>query len=314
MLLLHVTEAPPFPGTTVSIGGRPLQLPDWAYGNGFASYLFRRVSPDEPPIDAGLVGPLGWTDGPHEVAASERLALTGVPIFAESIAPGPEVRWVALRLYRLDCAGGLGPLLTFEVLLLDREEMSSTAQTTTGHAVYFPSDDLGFVIAHERALDDYARGVGDDLLSRLTTSDDGDDLIARGVLLPVLGVHAWSYRVIAAPDGLDARAAALLGDEVLFGPDDQPLELRLRGDRGELSVLTGRCLERWSTRRRITGLPWPGELSRVRVRGFVTGPHGEGLVPTYVVEVIPETSAALDQPPINCDLGDAWERVVDRHG
>lgn len=133
---------------------------------------------------------------------------------------------------------------------------------------------------------------------RFTSSEDGNALMQRGALLPILGIHAWTYRLIAGDPSEADRA--LLGQRTIG-----PLRYRLAREAGK--VFGGRSLGAWSQRQLLGQLPLSEHDGDVLVSAHATGEHGACLVPTLLFQPAAD-EGPLDEPLINRDPTDAWQQ------
>ncbi|MCE3606592.1 hypothetical protein LXA47_23760 [Massilia sp. P8910] len=61
----------------------------------------------------------------------------------------------------------------------------------------------GIVVFDDKGLQAYFGhiGEGDNLYTRFTTGDDGDKVVAQGIVIPIIGVNDSIYRVLVRMDG-----------------------------------------------------------------------------------------------------------------
>lgn len=282
----------------LTVGSESFPLPPWR-GCAFATFWVREAQTLPPPIDAGIAGPCIRE---RHCAILADATLDGWPLRAPAVPEG--ARWVTLRVYAqpnetLD-APPLGELRTYE-LVFTHVPPTPLAQAHRHRSIVFSCGPLGFAFACPSALAAHCTHLGhDDLIACFTTTDDADPFMARGELLPILGVHAWTYRLVVASQALDGYDTEVLGKEVLA-----PRRQRVRGEEGMLSIVDGESFRHFHRRRVNARLPWT-DVRTVTVRGFTHGPHGEGLIPTYVLE--PTELEPAGPPILNEDLGELFER------
>lgn len=295
------TEAPSQASHLDAYGAR-FELPDFR-GCSFATFWVREADTLPPPIDAGLAGTCVSSE--HGLRDFTSTTVDGWP-WPSMPCPSQTARHATLRVYvqpneTLATDAHLGDIRTYE-LVFSRDAPPSPAASQSYHhrQVVFSCGPLGFALASPRALAAYAERVGtDDLIARFTSTDDAVELMARGEFLPVLGIHAWTYRLVVAGAPLEDEASAVLGDEVLSGR-----RFRVAADDGAVSIVDGSSLHHASRLRVLASMPWSGTRV-VAVRGLTHGPHGEGLIPTYVFE--PTSLEPYGAPLIDADLGHAFE-------
>lgn len=271
----------------------------------FDVYIARWSDSPLRPIDRGIAGHLIHTERVPNIGEGGEVQLSAPSAFWSTTLALPfhGAVTVSYRVYEQARVNGPPAVVrTHELLFAPTtidEHPTSQPALHSGHL--FSCGPLGFALVAGDAVSRFARNVEDgNVLARFTTTEEASPFLKRGELLPVLGIHAWTYRLVLSPRGLSIHERVLLGLHVV--------QRRYRVAAAKhVDLVDGASLEHFNEPRVLESIAWPLRGETVDFGGFTTGGHGDGLVPTYLMEtgagVLP-----LSEPCINEDLGELYER------
>ncbi len=171
-----------------------------------------------------------------------------------------------------------------------------TVEQDDDHLYHLSTDELGFLLVRRQQMDRFVERLDThlSLLERFTTTEDGNDLMRLGAVCPVLGIHAWTYRIAVGTARVSAWAGPLVARR---GPYNC-------GAPGNLELMLGRGLEKWPG----ASLPLEADLAWFDIDVHSTGPAGEG-VGTYVLRPRRRSDHGVADPMINEDPGVLFEEA-----
>jgi hypothetical protein len=225
-------------------------------------------------------------------------------------APLPGVYTVWLRRYVMrSCGADTFEFFSHELILVDqsKEDLNLDIPQQRSHhlGLIFRTASLGFVLYNPAILEDYIRRVGtsNPLLDKFTSTDDGEQLIAQGAIIPVLGIQSRTYRLIVRRSDDEPSDKEWLGESIT-----PPRKYALTGDpTGAIVLADADILLSWEPDRAIcTFIPVGPGPKCAEIVGYVKVSRRWN-VPIFIsyeiilsdTEQLPRTS---DEPLINEDL------------
>ncbi len=213
---------------------------------------------------------------------------------------------LSLKIYQQTFTNPIPRTITTAILVA--RSHIATASTLDGHnkaqCRIISCSGYGFIICNETELDRYSQETAThNLLIRFTSTEDGSRLMGDGTLLPVLGIQAWSYRLIVADHAVCSTELAFLGSEVLGDRF-----YRLTGDGKHVQIFDAQSLKNWTARERVCE-EMAIEAGLYRLRIFAAGEHGEDWLPSYVLDLTKDGHPMSD-PLINEDPGSLFSHLI----
>ncbi|MFK8001738.1 MAG: hypothetical protein AB8H86_19240 [Polyangiales bacterium] len=306
--LLDLLTEGPLESTGIRVGTAHFALKASAHAL-FDVYVARWCDEPLQPIDGGIAGPLIHSEHVANIGEGGEVEVSAPSAFWNRALALPfhGAVSVSYRAYDQERVNGPSAVLRTHELVFAPAKVGAhpTSQPTLHSGHLFSCGPLGFALVAGDELADFARHVpGGNVLDRFTTTEEAEAFLERGDLLPVLGIHPWTYRLVLSRGALSKDERALLGSNVL----QRRYRVARRSQR-HVELIDGVSLEDFHQPRVLASLPWPLPDGDVDLSGFTTGPHGDGLVPTYLIE-----AGTVDRPRsdacINEDLGELYERVA----
>lgn len=261
LLLDLLTEGPLEPtGLHAGTAHFTLEAPTHAL---FDVYVARWCDTPLQPIDRGIAGRLIHTEHASNVGDGGAIQISAPSAFwNRSLAlPFHGAVGVSYRAYDQTRVNGPTAIVRTHELLFAPAEVGThpTSQPALHSGHLFSCGPSGFAFVAGDALAEFARRVPDgNLMARFTTTEEAKPFLERGELLPVLGIHAWTYRLVLSPNGLSEHERALLGSRVL--------QRRYRvatSSRRHVELIDGASLESFHQPQVLERFTWPfpGETS-----------------------------------------------------
>lgn len=216
---------------------------------------------------------------------------------------------IHMLVYRRALSFGMERNVITVVFLVSNSEIHLQEESGVGGAIstrVFSCSSHGFVICNRKEIELYAKSLrSSNLISQFTSTEDGAVLMRQGYIMPVLGIHAWSYRVVVSDVLALPDCVQNFGRSVIEG---RLYNLVGSGALNEMCVYDAQWLSNWSEKIELCD-PIYIRGGSYRLDVYASGSHGSDWLPTYLFCRIGDSAKNISAPLINEDPCDAFEHM-----